>query len=184
MHLTIRSGVVSGGQLVGGPWKGSEGDLQVAPVAATGSIVYWTTSNNTELKGFHLGDTSVQPVITPLQEGGGSNCIACHTSTPDGLFVGLTTDPDANNGTGNASIDLRSVDGRVTRPSYLTPSAMALLGRLNQHAAAFSRSHWSAGDHTMLSMYNPGGSDAGYTGLTEIIWTDLEAKGQVEGTDW
>jgi hypothetical protein len=191
IHVTIRSGIASGGALTGGPWKGTEGDIEIAPVAATGSIVYWTTtstanvtSNGTILKGFHVGDPSVQPVLTTVQEGNGSGCIACHTSTPDGLFVGLTTDPDANNGTGNASIDLRSVDGQASRPSFVTPSALALLGRLNQHAPAFSRSHWSAGDHTMLSMYNPGGSDAGFTGLTEILWTNLEAKGQNEGTDW
>jgi hypothetical protein len=191
IHVTVRSGIASGGMLTGGPWKGTEGDIEIAPVAATGSIVYWTTTatanqtnTGTVLKGFHVGDPSVQPVLTTAQEGNGSSCISCHTSTPDGLFVGVTTDPDANNGTGNASIDMRSVDGQATRPSYLTPSAISLLGRLNQHAPAFSRGHWSAGDHTMLSMYNPGGSDAGFTGPSDIIWTDLEAKGQTQGTDW
>jgi hypothetical protein len=191
IHVAIRSGVVSGGMLSGGPWKGTEGDIEVAPVSATGSIVYWTatsdanvTSNGTLFKGFHVGDSSVQPVLTTAQEGGGSSCIACHTSTPDGLFVGLTTDPDANNGTGNASIDMRSVDGKATRPAFVTTNAQALLGRLNQHAPAFTKAHWTAGDHTMLTMYNPGGSEAGFNGPTEILWTDLEAKGQVQGTDW
>jgi hypothetical protein len=200
IHVTVRSGIASGGMLTGGPWKGTEGDIEIAPVAATGSIVYWsandaanTTPEGTMLKGFHVGDPSVQPVLTHAQEaapraldagGNGSQCIACHTSTPDGLFVALTTDTDANNGTGNASIDLRSVDGQASLAPFVTPSANALLGRLNQHAPAFSRSHWSTGDHTMLSMYNQGGSDAGFTGPTDIIWTDLEATSQAQGKGW
>jgi hypothetical protein len=191
IHVTVRSGVASGGMLTGGPWKGSEGDIEIAPVSAGGSIVYWTTtstanvsSTGTVLKGFHIGDSSVQPVLTTVQEGNGSGCIACHTSTPDGLFVGLTTDPDPANGTGQASIDLRSVDGQAKQPSFLTPSALALLARENQHAPAFTKAHWTTGDHLMLSMLNPGGAPAGKTGPSDIVWTNLEAKGQVMGTDW
>ncbi len=191
IHVTVRSGVASGGTLTTGPWMGSEGDIEIAPVSADGSIVYWTTTSTanvsntgTVLKGFHIGDSSVQPVLTTVQEGNGSGCIACHTSTPDGLFVGLTTDPDPRNGTGQATIDLRSVDGQSKQPSFITPSAIALLGRENQHAPAFTKGHWAAGDHIMLSMLNPGGSTAGSTGPSDIVWTNLEATGQVQGTDW
>lgn len=175
IHVTVRSAVVAGGQLTGGPWMGSEGDIQVAPVGATGGVVYWTTSNGTVLKGFHIGDSSVQSVLTPAQAS--TACVACHTSTPDGLFVGLTGSTDPGNGGPNASIDLRSVDGNATRPSFVTPSALSLLGRLDQHAAAFSPGHWANGDHVALSMFVVNGG-------TEIAWTDLEATSTAQGTGW
>jgi hypothetical protein len=175
IHVTVRSAVVTNGQITGGPWMGSEGDLQVAPVGATGSVVYWTTSNGTVLKGFHIGDPSVQSVITPTQAN--TQCVACHTSTPDGLFVGLTGSTDPGNGSVSASIDLRSVDGKATRPGFVTPNALSLLARLNQHAASFSPGHWQNGDHVALSMFVLGGN-------TEIVWTDLESTSPAQGTGW
>jgi hypothetical protein len=175
IHVTVRSAVVANGQLTGGPWMGSEGDVQVAPVAATGSVVYWTTSNGTVLKGFHVGDTSVQSVITPTQAS--TACVACHTSTPDGLFVGLTGSTDPNNGSAAASIDVRSVNGAAVRPSFVTPSALSMLGRTDQHAASFSPGHWQGGDHVALSMFNLAGN-------TQIVWTDLEASSTAQGTGW
>jgi hypothetical protein len=185
IHVTVRSAVVNGTgtQLTGGPWLGSEGDIQIAPVSATGTIVYWTTSGGTVLKGFKMGDTGVQSILTPAQEPG-SGCVGCHTSTPDGLFVAFSTSTDPGNGTGNSSVDLRSVDGMLARPAFLTPSALALIGRLNQHAPSFSKSHWAAGDHKMLSMVNPGGAAAGPTGTTEIVWTNLEATAQTQNVGW
>jgi hypothetical protein len=175
IHVTVRSAVVANGQLTGGPWMGSEGDIQVAPVGATGSVVYWTTSNGTVLKGFHIGDQSVQPVITPAQAS--TACVACHTSTPDGLFVGLTGSTDPGNGSAAASIDVRTVDGKAMRPSFVTQSALSLLGRTNQHAASFSPGHWQTGDHLALSMFVVGSG-------TEIVWTDLEATSTTQGTAW
>jgi hypothetical protein len=175
IHVTVRSAVVTSGQLTGGPWMGSEGDVQVAPVAASGSVVYWTTSNGTVLKGFHIGDESVQSVITTAQAS--TACVACHTSTPDGLFVGLTGSTDPGNGGAAASIDLRSVNGQATRPPFLTPNGLSLLQRTDQHAAAFSPAHWQAGDHVALSMYNVNGN-------TEIAWTDLESTSPAQGTGW
>jgi hypothetical protein len=176
IHVTVRSAVVANGQITVGPWMGSEGDVQVAPVGASGSVVYWTTSNGTVLKGFHIGDESVQAVITPTKAS--TACVACHTSTPDGLFVGLTNSTDPGNGSSPAAVDLRSVDGNATHPSFATPSALTLLARTNQHAPSFSTAHWQSGDHTALSMFVVGG------GSTEIVWTDLEATSTAQGTAW
>src|SRR5262249_38075933 len=148
---------------------------------ASGTVVYWTTSNGTILKGFKMGfpdgEAPPQPVLTPPQVGGGSQCVACHTSSPDGFFVGFTTSLAAGDGGGEASMDVRTVDGQATRPTFVTPSAMALLGRLNQQSASFSRGHWTPGDRIMLSMTNLGSG-------TDIIWTNLEATGQAMGKDW
>jgi hypothetical protein len=175
VHVKVRSAVVTNGALTDGPWKGSEGDVEIAPVGVTGSVVYWTTSNGTVLKGFKMGSETVQSVITTAQAQ--TQCVACHTSTPDGTFLALTASSNANNGNQYASIDVRSVDGNATTPSFVTADAKALMARGDQHAAAFSKAHWTAGDHTMLSMLNTGGA-------TQIIWTDLEAKGQAQGTAW
>jgi hypothetical protein len=177
VHVTIRSAVVSGtGTLMAGPFAGSEGDIEVAPVAATGTVVYWTTSGGTVLKGFKIGDESVQSVIAPAQIPG-MDCVACHTSTPDGKDVALTVSPTGD-GSGPASIDVRSVDGKATRPSYVTANAVALLARTNQHAPTFSIAHWSTGDRTMLSMFYD------TSGVDQIMWTDLEAAGQTQGVSW
>jgi hypothetical protein len=175
IHVTVRSAVLTNGKLTGGPWMGSEGDMQVAPVAASGSVVYWTTSNGTVLKGFHIGDETVQSVITTTQAS--TACVACHTSTPDGLFVGLTGSTDPGNGGAAASIDLRSVNGQATRPPFVTPNALTLLQRTDQHAASFSPAHWAAGDHLALSMLNLNGN-------TEIVWTDLESTSAAQSTGW
>jgi hypothetical protein len=175
IHVTIRSAVVSGSTLVSGPFLGSEGDIVVAPVQATGSVVYWTTSSGTVLKGFKIGDESVQDVITPAQVG--EACVACHTSTPDGLDVALTVAPGSD-GSNPASLDVRSVDGKATRPSYVTANAIALMSRTNQHAPTFSLGHWSASDRTMLSMFYD------TTGTDQIMWTDLAATTQTEGVSW
>jgi hypothetical protein len=177
IHLSIRSAVVSAsGTLVAGPFAGSEGNIEVAPVLATGSVVYWTTSDGTVLKGFKIGDESVQSVITPAQIPG-MDCVACHTSTPDGDFVALTVTPNSD-GTVPASVDVRSVDGKATRPTFLTANAVALMGRTNQHAPAFSKAHWSSSDRTMLSMFYD------TSGNGQIMWTDLQATTQTQNTSW
>jgi hypothetical protein len=176
IHVTVRSATIDAhGALTGGPWKGTEGDIQVAPVMSGGSIVYWTTSNGTVLKGFRIGDESVQSVITPKQEG--SQCIACHSSTPDGQYVALTTSSDPKLTNTTASVDLRSVDGNATRPAFASLSAALLLGRNNQQAAVFSKSHWVTGDRVALSMLAIGSR-------TEIVWTDLEQQSNAMGQGW
>ena len=174
MHVTVRSAVVNSGAITAGPWLGSEGDLEIAPVAATGTVVYWTTSGGTVLKGFKIGDESVQSIITPTQAG--TQCVACHTSTPDGKYVALTASDTASDGS-PGYIRFRSVDGTFAEPPFLTASAKTLLARTPQHAPAFSKMHWQAGDHTALSMM-------AVNGKTEILWTDLEATSTAQGTGW
>jgi mono/diheme cytochrome c family protein len=176
VHLSVRSAVVdAAGKLTAGPFKGTAGDFEVAPpqVQATGSVLYWTTSGGTVLKGFKIGDETVQPVITPAAAQ--TQCVACHTSTPDGLYAGLTGSSNAADGT-PSSISIRSVDGKATEPPFLSASAKTLLAR-QQYAPTFSKGHWQDGDHTVLTMLTLGTK-------TEVVWTDLEAKTDVQGTGW
>ena len=177
IQVTVRSATVNAsGALTGGPWAGTSGTFQIAPVPAAGSVVYWTTSNGTVLKGFQMGsEAPPQPILTPPQIGEG--CVGCHTSTPDGLFVGLTASSDPGSGDGPAFIDLRSVDGGLQRPSFVSPDALKLLARQGQQAPSYSPGHWTMGDRFALSMMN-------VSGTTEIVWTNLEATSQTQGTAW
>ncbi len=176
VHLTVRSATVdAGGQRTAGPFKGTDGDFEVAPpaVRATGSVLYWTTSGGTVLKGFKVGDEAVQTVVTPGSVQ--TQCVACHTSTPDGLYAGMTASTNPNDGT-PSSISIRSVDGLLKEPPFLSASAKGLLARL-QYAPTFSKAHWQDGDHTMLSMFT-------VAAKTEIAWTDLEAKSAAQDAGW
>lgn len=176
VHVTIRGAVVdAGGNLTAGPFKGTEGDIELAPVDATGSVLYWTTSSGTVLKGFAIGAETVQSVIQPAAAG--TKCVACHTSTPDGLYAGLTASSDPGDGSGPAYVALRSVDGQSTEPPFLTATARSLLARTNQHAPTFSKAHWSSGDRIALTMFNQ-------AARTDIVWTDLETSSMVDGTGW
>jgi hypothetical protein len=56
---------------------------------------------------------------------------------------------------------------------FLSASAAALLARTQQQLPHFSAQHWSPGDRVVISMYQ-----------NEIIWTDLEATSQAQGTGW
>jgi hypothetical protein len=176
IQVTVRSATIASGALTGGPWAGSSGTIEIAPVPAAGSVVYWTTSNGTVLKGFEMGSEAVpQPVLTPTQIQTG--CVGCHTSTPDGLYVGLTASGDPGSGDAPAFVDLRSVDGGLARPSFVSSDGLTLLARQGQHAPSFSPGHWSAGDHLALMMMSIGGGD-------EIGWIDLEATSQTQGKAW
>ena len=173
----VRGARYSGGTLVGAPLVGSTGTFRIAPVAATGSIVYWTNGDghNASFKGFKMGDETVAPVLTPAQ--GGVVCVGCHTSTPDGKFVSYSAVTDAVAGD-KSSIDLRSLDGQAARPSFLSASAATLLARTpNQEAPIYSKAHWSAGDHVALSMFP-------VAARPEIIWTNLEATSTDQGVGW
>ena len=46
------------------------------------------------------------PLLSPAEAQ--TACIACHSSTPDGLFVGITASLDPNDGGAPASVDMRS----------------------------------------------------------------------------
>ena len=75
---------------------GAGGPMTIAPADAAGSVVYWTMSGSSALKGFHMGDEGVIEALVPdkiaMSTVGGAKvtCIGCHTSTPDGVSVAVT----------------------------------------------------------------------------------------------
>jgi hypothetical protein len=174
--VSVRGAVWDGQQLTTPPALGTQGTFTIAPVDANGSIVYWTTSGGTSLKGFAVGDETVHSVLTTAQSGA-TECIGCHSSTPDGTFVAFSA-YDAATPDRNRRVDLRSVDGAAA-PTFLTPAAASLLARVDQNAPSFSPAHWAPGDRIALTMYQPRPGS-----VTEIIWTDLETQSMQQNAGW
>ncbi|MGZ5968520.1 MAG: TolB family protein, partial [Polyangiales bacterium] len=180
IDVVVRSGVydASSGKLTDGPYIGSIGSFTIAPAEAAGSIVYWVAAGatDTRLKGFHIGEETVHDVLDPSKISG-SKCVGCHASTPDGKFVALSSSEKSDDGSGPAHIEIRGVEDPSATPSFLTPSATSLLGRLDQHSVSFSKAHWSMGDHVILT-------GLPIAGKTEIVWTDLEATSTDQDKGW
>ena len=176
----VRAAQWNGTTIGGQPTISETGTFRIAPVEAPGAIVYWTSGpggNTTAFKGFSIGDETVHDVMGPSAIGGGVMCVGCHTSTPDGSYVAFSANPTEQDGR-NAHVDMRSLDGTVSQPAFLTPSAQTLIARSpNQQAPFYSAAHWTAGDHMMLSMFP-------VSGTPSIIWTNLEATSTAQGTGW
>jgi len=181
IEMRVRSAHYNGSSLDAPPATGSSGSFTIAPVTASGSIVYWTTgSGSGTLKGFNVGDETVHTVLVPSDAG--TVCIGCHTSTPDGDFVAFNARNAATDGR-PAYADVRSLDGNASRPPFMTDPAIALLSRQYQHQPVFSEGHWTPGDRIAISAL--GQNDPGGLGSqSRLIWTNLEATGQVENVDW
>lgn len=177
ISITLRGGQLNGTSLVGGAFDGTSGDVHIAPVAAPGAIVYWTTSGDSALKGFHIGDRKPTTVLSPTQiraaapAGDDTHCIGCHTSSPDGAiaFFGRSPDPQLF----PFSVDARLVDGTASRPGagVVTPNALANLARVLQFMPTFSPAHYSPTDAVVISV----GGNYQNLGPFGLVWTDLHA---------
>ncbi len=175
--IEIRSARYNGFDLDAPPAGGPVGSFTIAPVGANGSVVYWTSGTSgsvAALKGFEVGDETVQQLMTPADAGVG--CVGCHNSTPDGDFVGFSANVAVTDGR-PAHADVRRLDGTAAQPDFLTDAARALLGRSYQQQPVFSAAHWDRGDRVAVTTFETGGA-------TELIWTDLETTSEVEGVGW
>jgi hypothetical protein len=172
------------------PSLASKVTFSIAPSTADGSIVYWVTGGakadggiaGPQLKGFAVGDENVVSVMEPSSLGEKPECLGCHTSTPDGEFIGMSVSDVASDGT-PAYIQIRRGKAPNDAPAFISAPAQTLLARRYQQLPVFSKAHWADGDHVMLSMLDsePSGKASG---PTRIIWTDLEAKSTDEGAGW
>lgn len=175
--ISVRGAQLNGTTLSGMPALGTTGDITIAPVNANGTIVYWTTSGGTVLRGFKIGEETVHDVLKPPQAGPTVQCVGCHSSTPDGNYVAFSRTDVAGNGD-PAQIGLRSVDGQATEPPFLTADARTLLARVPQELPTFSGAHWSPGDRIALVMSKLTAAPF------DISWIDLEASSTAQGTGW
>jgi hypothetical protein len=172
MTVSIRGGTFTG-QTLEGIALGSSGPMQIAPVDAPGSIVFWSIDSAggevSQLKGFGVGEEGVVDVLKaeqlPQYGAGGRNCIGCHTGSPDGKFVSFTW--EVNGGEGY-NIDLASVDKASApgpQPNFLGAQAKIELAAVNRTLTTFSKSHWSPGDRVLVTEKDD-----------HLMWIDLEAN--------
>jgi hypothetical protein len=173
--VSVRGGVWNG-QTLTMLAKSNDADFTVAPTSATGSIVYWTTSNGTALKGFSVGDESTAVVLTPPQvkmptSGGAAvTCIGCHTSTPDGAYAGMV----AQGPWGNVLASVKPGASLGAPPAFLGAGAGTALGMGPLGIETFSKAHWTAGDHVEIAPLGDGPGNP-------LAWFDLEATNPAQG---
>ena len=172
--MQIRGATLSGSTLASGPELGSKGDVSISSATAPGAIVYWTTSGGTGLRGFKIGDETVHDIVRPADAS--TACVGCHSSTPDGVYVGFSASPVAGNGD-PATLGMLSADGTKMTPPFVTASAQQLMARQQQEEPVFSKLHWAPGDHVAVTMFP-------INMVSQIIWTDLEAASTNQGTAW
>jgi hypothetical protein len=171
MTLTITGGVYDGTTLTGEA-LGSSYPIGIAPVQATGVIVYWTTSAGTALKGFAIGDESVETVLVPGQvTETTTTCIGCHTSAPDGEYVGFSLSGATGWPNSMALIDPDAGTVGIP-PAYLGAGGSAALARNNQGISAFSAAHWTTGDRRTIVAFN---DQTLMTASNVLNWIDVEA---------
>jgi hypothetical protein len=173
--VSVRGLASSTGTVALGPTE----TITIAPVQAQGTIVYWTTSGGSALKGFAVGQESVVTVITPSNTPG--QCVGCHSSTPGGEFIGFSNSTSTTNGD-PSHIEIRSGTNPAMQPSFLSANAMTLLQRVSQELPVFSPAHWSEGDYVTVFMHADSTSASGQN--THLEWIDLEAASQTEGMGW
>jgi hypothetical protein len=177
--VTVRAAHHDGSGLDVPPVAGAPSSFTIAPVAASGTIAYWTSdgaNGDSAFKGFKVGEETVHTILEPPQAA--TRCVGCHSSTPDGKFVAFSSSPSGDGGASH--VDLRTLDGSAARPEYASASSLTLLGRPGQQQPIFSPGHWRDGDRVALSMFDAW--DLGYR--VEIIWTDLLATSMEEGVGW
>ena len=205
--------------------------FQVAPAIADGSLIYWSTPSfdagvTTTLQGFHVGDEGVATALTPNQvvqqvwagpgDGGAFpipaveepvTCIGCHTSTPDGVYVGFTAQWPWPNAIASVQADSGTPVGAA--PPWLTPSAIDNLGPNTNDSnylggmhvtssnnvddvmlgiQTFSQAHYATGDRMEITSVGASKdqpeNSAGMleavqsSGVTsQLIWINLEFNG-------
>jgi hypothetical protein len=156
----------------------STASFSVAPVSATGQMVYWalrgfdaSDPNNTQLYGFNVGDETFASVLTVQQvqettNGVEMGCIGCHTATPDGSYVGFTGNYPWPNAL--ASVEPSSVG---TMPVFLGAAGGNTLTTYWHGIVSFSGGHWDSGDHIGITTQSTQAVDPN----ASLIWMELDS---------
>jgi hypothetical protein len=168
LTFVVRGVSASGGT----PSISNSATIQIAPAIADGSLIFWSTASfaanaaSTNLQGFHVGDEGTTAALTVPQvqqkvwaippDGGnfpnppvleGVGCIGCHTSTPDGNYVGFTAQWPWPNAIASVNAEAGAPVG--VAPPWLTPGAIANLGPNTNDA------NWCGGMYVNSSTCDP-----------------------------
>jgi hypothetical protein len=208
--VSVRGANSAGGNL----FKGTQGTFTIAPVGASGTMVYWSTKGSTNgtpsnddtlLSGFAVGDESVVQVLTPDQaankptlpvmDGAMHHCIGCHTSTPDGSYVSYNDGYPWGIVLASGEPDAQGIVGQS--PPFLAVGGFHAITQPWTGISTYSAAHWAPGDHIMVA---PLGSCAGAVCAKDqgddtdqqsgLAWFDLESTtpgaspATLQGTAW
>jgi len=203
--VTVRGASQAGG--AASVALGTSGDISIAPVGASGTMVYWSTSGmtygqptngDTLLSGFAVGDESVVTVLKPNQaqqlikdQGGNvlqpssnpARCIGCHTSTPDGAYISYNDFYPWN-------VVLASGKPMTVgaSPTFLHAGGWNAITQPWMGLTTYSKAHWADGDHTMIASLGTTNMDSDPNAA--LAWFDLESTAsgtqatQLKGQAW
>jgi hypothetical protein len=210
----------SGGQ----PMAGTSTNFVIAPVPAQGGMVFWSTNSfntsatSTNLQGFQVGDETTATVLTPSQvaqpvwaqppDGGNFpqpaalenvGCIGCHTSTPDGNYVGFTAQWPWPNALASVQADSGTPIGAA--PPWLSQGAIANLGpntgdsnylggqyiggttaadnnvdNVELGIQTFSKAHYANGDHVEVTSVGASADNPQIPNSNPVMSTGVEAS--------
>jgi hypothetical protein len=200
--VTVRSAPASGGAVS----ISTPAQFTIAPVAATGKMVYWSTSGvsngpvdptATLLSGFAVGDESVVQVLTPSQVAPTwqtwkqdnsllqpVTCIGCHTSTPDGAFISF------NNFYPWGAVLASGATGNVgATPTFIAAGGKAAIIQPWVGITTYAKGHWSNTMPTEHIMVAPLAtkSDSDLDQQSGLAWFDLESAApasNLQGSAW
>ncbi len=207
--VTVRGAAATGGNVT----IGVATHFSIAPVGASGKMVYWSTSGTTYfngqptgtetiLKGFSVGDEGVVDVLTPplvalrtVDQGLNERpvrCIGCHTSTPDGSFIAFNDFYPW--GAALASGTAATVG---MAPPFLGAGGYRAIRLPWVGITTFSKAHWTSGDYTMVAPLGSCGGVPCANGAGNdkdqqpgLAWFNLEATtaandaAGLKGTAW
>ncbi len=193
----------------GAPSKGTTSVFSIAPVGASGNLVYWSPMGSTNagtgpvsptfLFGFAVGAESVTQVLVPsdvvlrgtwetMDVGYKKRpvaCIGCHTSTPDGNFIAFN--------------DAYPWGGVLAsgQPGQMGASPTAFVGAGGYNAfsqpwvgmTTFSINHWADNDHIVVAPLGTCGGGAPCSAGSSVdgdqqpglAWFDLESGASYTG---
>jgi hypothetical protein len=180
----------------GAPSAGTTIAFTIAPVGASGNLVYWSPTGSTSggmtvgastttLSGFAVGDEMVTQVLTcsgtacdikptnweTFDQGLNLrpvSCIGCHTSTPDGNFIAFN---DFYPWGGVLASGQPASLG--TSPTFLGAGGYKAFIQPWVGITTFSENHWADGDHIVVApLGTANNNDANQA--PGLAWFDLE----------
>ena len=166
-------------------------DTGILPVAADGSIVYFSSSTGT-LNGISVGTENKPPSSIASfgvlrgedvkQRTGKAKCVGCHTETPDANFVMASTkteggETDTNDWYGSAIARVNANEGSsfgaVPTEFSISPLASAEMAR-GVGGTATSKGAWSPGQRLVLGWFGSKGNPA-WAGDRKLRTVNLES---------
>jgi hypothetical protein len=210
MPLTV---TISSSSHGGAPQAGTTTIFTIAPVGASGNLVYWSPTGstnagtgmvgNTVLSGFSVGDDKIKQVLVPTDlvspaptstpywmtmgndyKERAVTCIGCHTSTPDGNFIGF------NDAWPWGGVLASAAPGSMgIPPTFIKAGGFAALIQPWLGIQTYTTNHWADGDHVVVAPLGTcgsgqlcaSGSSVDADQQPGLAWFDLENTGPYAG---